>query len=105
MGSGQKVTFCCLTRVLRDYARFARLLADDGIWEGRQLIPRQWMLDATTVRSGDGYLSRAVATPFVWALASSLGLCRTAVCTITSFDAGINQDILAADAFAHENSP
>jgi len=61
---GQEVTYCCFNAVLRDYARLARLLAYDGVWEGRQLIPRQWIIDATTVRPGDTYLSPGVATPF-----------------------------------------
>ena len=60
----QEVTYCCFNAVLRDYARLARLLAHDEMWEGRQLIPRQWNLDATTVRPGDTYLSPGVATPF-----------------------------------------
>jgi CubicO group peptidase (beta-lactamase class C family) len=47
---------------LRDYARLARLLANNGAWEGRQLIPRQWLLDATTVRPGDGHPAPGVAT-------------------------------------------
>jgi CubicO group peptidase (beta-lactamase class C family) len=42
--------------VLRDYARLGRLLAHDGAWNGRQIIPTQWMIDATTVRPSDGYL-------------------------------------------------
>ncbi len=63
-GSGQEVTFCCFNAVLRDYARLGRLLAHDGLWEGRQLIPRPWILDATTVRAGDTYLAPGVATPF-----------------------------------------
>ena len=61
---GQEVTYCCFNAVLRDYARLARLLAHDGIWEGHQLIPRQWILDATTVRPSDTYLAPGVATPF-----------------------------------------
>jgi CubicO group peptidase (beta-lactamase class C family) len=56
-GSGQEVAFCCFNAVLRDYARLGRLLAYDGAWEGRQLIPRQWVIDATTVRERDGYLA------------------------------------------------
>src|SRR5437764_118967 len=40
-----------------DYARLARLLAHDGAWGGRQIIPAQWMVDATTVRPSDGYLA------------------------------------------------
>jgi len=43
--------------VLRDYARLGRLLAHDGAWEGRQIIPSQWMIDATTVRPSEAYLS------------------------------------------------
>jgi CubicO group peptidase (beta-lactamase class C family) len=42
--------------VLRDYARLGRLLAHDGKWEGRQIIPSLWMIDATTVRPSDAYL-------------------------------------------------
>jgi CubicO group peptidase (beta-lactamase class C family) len=36
--------------VLRDYARFGRLLAFDGAWNGKQIIPKQWVIDATTTR-------------------------------------------------------
>ena len=43
--------------VLRDYARLGRLLAYDGAWEDKQIIPTQWMLDATTVKPTDSYLA------------------------------------------------
>jgi len=43
--------------VLRDYARLGRLMAHDGAWDGQQIIPAQWMVDATTVRASDGYLA------------------------------------------------
>jgi CubicO group peptidase (beta-lactamase class C family) len=49
--------------VLRDYARLGRLLAHDGAWDGRQLIPAQWMIEATTVRASDAYLAPGRATP------------------------------------------
>ena len=62
--TGQEITFCCFNAVLRDYARLGRLLAYDGAWEGRQLIPRQWLLDATTVRPGDAHLAPGTATPY-----------------------------------------
>jgi CubicO group peptidase (beta-lactamase class C family) len=63
-GTGQEITFCCFNAVLRDYARLGRLLAYDGAWEGRQLIPRQWLLDATTVRPSDAHLAPGTATPY-----------------------------------------
>jgi CubicO group peptidase (beta-lactamase class C family) len=48
--------------VLRDYARLGRLLAHDGAWEGKQLIPAQWMIDSTTVRTSNSYLLPGNAT-------------------------------------------
>jgi CubicO group peptidase (beta-lactamase class C family) len=63
-GTGQEVTFCCFNAVLRDYARLGRLLAHDGSWEGRRLIPPQWLVDATTVRPADAYLAPGTATRF-----------------------------------------
>jgi CubicO group peptidase (beta-lactamase class C family) len=63
-GTGQEATFCCINATLRDYARFGRLLAHDGAWEGRQVIPRQWVLDATTVRQDDAYLAPGAATAY-----------------------------------------
>lgn len=47
--------------VLRDYARLGRLLAHDGAWEGKQIVPAQWMIDATTVRASDAHLSPGTA--------------------------------------------
>ena len=49
--------------VLRDYARLARLLAHDGAWNGKQIVPAQWMLEATTLRPADAYLALGKATP------------------------------------------
>jgi CubicO group peptidase (beta-lactamase class C family) len=63
-GTGQEVTYCCFNAVLRDYARLGRLLAHDGAWEGRQLIPRQWLLDAATVQPSNAYLAPGAATPY-----------------------------------------
>jgi CubicO group peptidase (beta-lactamase class C family) len=54
---GFEVAHFGFNAVLRDYARLGRLLAHDGVWEGRPLIPAQWMIDATTVRPSDTYLS------------------------------------------------
>jgi CubicO group peptidase (beta-lactamase class C family) len=60
--------------VLRDYARLGRLLAHDGKWEGKQIIPAQYVIDATTTRPSDAYLVPGKAAPslgygyFLWLL-------------------------------------
>lgn len=48
---GQEVAYCCFNAVLRDWGRIGILLANDGVWDGAQVIPRQWLLDATTVQA------------------------------------------------------
>jgi CubicO group peptidase (beta-lactamase class C family) len=60
---GFEVAHFGFSAVLRDYARLGRLLAHDGAWDGKQIIPTQWMIDATTVRSSDTYLLPGKATP------------------------------------------
>jgi len=63
-GTGQESTYCCINAVLRDYARLGLLLAHDGNWRGRQLIPAAWIKDATTVREDQSHLRPGRATPF-----------------------------------------
>jgi CubicO group peptidase (beta-lactamase class C family) len=46
--TGQEVAYCCFNAVLRDWARLGLLLAHDGEANGHQIIPRQWVQDATT---------------------------------------------------------
>jgi CubicO group peptidase (beta-lactamase class C family) len=62
--SGQEATFCCLNAVLRDYARLGLLLAHEGNWRGRQLIPAAWVLEATTKSAAPPHLWPGTATPF-----------------------------------------
>ncbi len=49
--------------VLRDYARLGRLLAHDGARQGHQIIPAQWVIDATTVRLSNAYLAPGRTRP------------------------------------------
>jgi CubicO group peptidase (beta-lactamase class C family) len=63
--SGQEATYCCFNAVLRDWARFGLLLANDGEWDGEQIIPRQWVLDATTTAFPAGFYGYAYQ---VWTL-------------------------------------
>jgi CubicO group peptidase (beta-lactamase class C family) len=74
-GTGQEVTYCCFNAVLRDYARFGRLLAHDGAWNGLQIVPRQWLIDATTVRPSDAHLGRRVQPRGTSAMATMSGCC------------------------------
>jgi CubicO group peptidase (beta-lactamase class C family) len=62
--SGQEATFCCLNAVLRDYARLGLLLAHDGNWRGRQIIPAAWVLEATTVHMDQPHVWPGTATPY-----------------------------------------
>ncbi|MGA3402641.1 MAG: serine hydrolase [Acetobacteraceae bacterium] len=60
--SGQEVAYCCFSAVLRDWARLGLLLAHDGAIGGHQIIPRQWLLDATTAPPDSPFSPRR-ATP------------------------------------------
>jgi CubicO group peptidase (beta-lactamase class C family) len=60
---GMEVAHFGFSAVLRDYARLGRLLACDGAWGSKQILPVQWMIDATTVRRSDAYLAPGRAMP------------------------------------------
>jgi CubicO group peptidase (beta-lactamase class C family) len=62
--TGQEATYCCVNAVLRDWARLGLLLAHDGRWRHRQLIPAEWVQAATTVAADQPHLRPRVATPF-----------------------------------------
>ena len=62
--AGQEAAFCCVNAVLRDYARLGLLLAHDGRLGDRQIIPRAWLLAATTVAEGDAHLRPRTAHRF-----------------------------------------
>ena len=60
--SGQEVAYCCLNAVLRDYARLGLLLAYDGNWRGRQIIPLAWIESATRVSADQPHLRPGTAS-------------------------------------------
>ncbi len=55
--TGQEIASCCFNATLRDYARFGLLLAHDGAFNGRQIVPKQWVLDATKSASPGSFLA------------------------------------------------
>ncbi|MGH6960615.1 MAG: serine hydrolase domain-containing protein, partial [Dongiaceae bacterium] len=44
--AASEAAFCCLNATLRDYARFGLLMAQNGAWQGRQLLPPGWVQEA-----------------------------------------------------------
>jgi CubicO group peptidase (beta-lactamase class C family) len=45
---GVETAQCCLSAVARDWLRFGLLLATDGVLDGLEIIPRDWVLEAST---------------------------------------------------------
>ena len=62
--TGQEVAYCCFSAVLRDWARLGLLLARDGVANGHQIIPRHWLIDATTTPPDSPFAPRR-ATPYL----------------------------------------
>ena len=46
--TGQEAAYCCFSAILRDWARLGLMMAHDGAWNGKQIVPKQWLLDMTT---------------------------------------------------------
>jgi CubicO group peptidase (beta-lactamase class C family) len=47
-GHEQELAYCCFNAVLRDWGRLGALLAADGAWDGKQIIPKEWIIASTT---------------------------------------------------------
>ena len=45
---GMEKTFCCLNATARDFAKFGRLYLNKGNWNGKQLLPAEWVATSTT---------------------------------------------------------
>jgi CubicO group peptidase (beta-lactamase class C family) len=61
--TGQNITYCCVSATLRDWARLGLMLANDGRWNGQQIVPRDWVLQATSVAPRDAFLAPGKANP------------------------------------------
>src|SRR5258708_34049821 len=60
---GFEVAHGFFNAVLGDYARLGRVLAQGGAWEGKQIIPAPWVVDATRVPAADAYLAPGRTPP------------------------------------------
>ena len=57
---GYELGYMGINATLRDWGRLGMLLANDGALDGRQIIPAEWVIAATTVHAP--YLQVGVAT-------------------------------------------
>jgi hypothetical protein len=44
---GMAIGYCCLNATLSDYARFGQFYLQGGEWDGRRLVPQDWVQQAT----------------------------------------------------------
>jgi CubicO group peptidase (beta-lactamase class C family) len=50
--------FCCINAATRDYAKFGLLFLNKGFWQGRQVVPEEWItrsVDPDTLLAYGGY--------------------------------------------------
>jgi CubicO group peptidase (beta-lactamase class C family) len=45
--NGVEKTFCCLNARARDFAKLGRLYLNNGNWNGKQLVPEEWVKEST----------------------------------------------------------
>jgi CubicO group peptidase (beta-lactamase class C family) len=45
--NGMEKTFCCLNTTAHDYAKFGRLYLKNGNWNGKQVVPENWVKMST----------------------------------------------------------
>jgi CubicO group peptidase (beta-lactamase class C family) len=62
--SGQEAAFCCLGATLRDFGRLGMLLANDGVSDGKQIVPQEWVHEATQPTPGYPHLKPGVDHPY-----------------------------------------
>jgi CubicO group peptidase (beta-lactamase class C family) len=43
--------FCCLNACPEDFAKFGRLYLNNGIWEGRQIVPEAWVKHSMSIHN------------------------------------------------------
>ncbi len=55
---GIEKAFCCLNARARDFAKLGRLYLNDGNWQGRQLVPADWVAQSTRVDDSGGSSKR-----------------------------------------------
>jgi CubicO group peptidase (beta-lactamase class C family) len=62
--AGLEAAYCCFQAAARDWLRLGLMLANDGAWNGRQIVPREWIVAATSVDPARRHLAPGTATRF-----------------------------------------
>ncbi|MGZ4158152.1 MAG: serine hydrolase domain-containing protein, partial [Bacteroidia bacterium] len=52
--NGIEKTFCCINACARDYAKFGRLYLNKGNWNGKQIVPEDWVKESTKIDTANG---------------------------------------------------
>ena len=52
---GMEKAYCCFNSNARDFARLGKLYLDSGKWNGKQIVPKDYVLASTTPKVTDGY--------------------------------------------------
>jgi CubicO group peptidase (beta-lactamase class C family) len=54
--NGNEAAFAYFNATLRDWARLGLMLAHDGKWNDKTIVPKEWLLAATTIAPADTHL-------------------------------------------------
>jgi CubicO group peptidase (beta-lactamase class C family) len=52
--NGMEKAFCGINATARDFAKFGRLYLREGDWDGKQVVPREWVIESTKVDEEEG---------------------------------------------------
>ncbi len=52
--NGLEKTFCCLNARARDFAKIGRLCLNQGSWNGKQIVSKEWILQSTKIDTTAG---------------------------------------------------
>lgn len=61
--NGNELAYCCLNTTLRDYAKLGQLYLQNGQWQGKQILPPDWVKETSQrpepwLTAGHGYEER-----------------------------------------------
>ncbi len=51
---GLEKTFCCVAATARDFAKIGLMALQNGTWNGRQVVPREWLEKSTKIDESEG---------------------------------------------------